>query len=166
MENILEGLWCMVKAIIITGTPGSGKTTIAKKLAKELKAEYVDVNKLVKEFKLIDGYDKKRKCKIVDVKKLVKVLVKLVRNSKKRLVIDSHLSHFLDKRYVEVCIVTKCNLKTLKKRLIKRKYSFKKVRENLDAEIFDVCLNEAIEIGHKIKVIDTSKKIKKLIKNL
>jgi broad-specificity NMP kinase len=46
-------------------------------------------------------------------------------------------------------------LKKLKKRLEKRNYSKSKIRENLDAEIFDVCLVEAKEKGHKIKVIET-----------
>ena len=35
-----------------------------------------------------------------------------------------------------------------------------KVRENLDAEIFDICLNEAKENKHKIIVLDTTKGIK------
>ena len=43
----------------------------------------------------------------------------------------------------------------LKKRLEKRGYSKQKIRENMDAEIFDVCLNEAKEEGHKIKIVRT-----------
>ena len=81
----------------------------------------------------------------------------MISKSKKLLVIDSHLSHYLPKKYVKLCVVTKCDLKVLKKRLEKRKYSKGKVRENLDAEIFDVCLNEAKELGHKVKVVDTTK---------
>ena len=33
-----------------------------------------------------------------------------------------------------------------------------KIRTNLDCEIFDVCLVEALDKGHKVKIIDTSKK--------
>ena len=40
-------------------------------------------------------------------------------------------------------------------------YSKSKIRENLDAEIFDICLNEAKEKGHSTFVIDTTKGIKK-----
>ena len=71
--------------------------------------------------------------------------------------IDSHLSHFLPSKYVDKCYVTKCNLKELEKRLKKRKYSKKKIRENLDAEIFDVCFEEAKENKHDIEIIDTTK---------
>ena len=154
--------------IIVSGTPCTGKSTIAKKIAK-LGYEYIDVSKIIKDNKLAEGYDKEKKCKIVDTKKLNKHLIKLIKQANKDLVIDSHLSHYLDPKYVDLCIITKCNLKTLKSRLIRRKYTKDKVRENLDCEIFDICLNEAKEAGHKVKVVETDKRpvkldgIKKLI---
>lgn len=141
--------------IIVSGTPGTGKTTIAKKIAKERKARYIDVNLLVTKHKLSEGYDKKRKTRIVDVKKLNKVLIKLIKTSKEDLVIDSHLSHYLPAKYVDLCIITKCDLKELKRRLKRKKYSKEKIKENLDAEVFDVCLNEAKELGHNVKIITT-----------
>jgi len=146
---------------IVTGTPCTGKTTVAKRLAREKHAKYIDVNKVIKEKRLAGGYDRKRKCYIVDIKKLNFALIKIIkeaRKSKENLVIDSHLSHYLPKNYVNLCIITKCGLKELKKRLEKRNYSKAKVRENLDAEIFDVCLVEAKEFGHKIRVVDSSKR--------
>ncbi|MBW2981137.1 AAA family ATPase [Candidatus Woesearchaeota archaeon] len=147
-----------MKTIIVTGTPGTGKTTLAKKLNKKLGYDYIDVKEIIKEDKLKEGYDRKKKCYIVDIKKLNKVLVETIKKAAKSIIIDSHLSHYLPKKYVDLCIVTKCNLKELKKRLEKnKKYSKSKVRENLDCEIFDVCLNEAKEAGHKVIVIDTTK---------
>ncbi len=146
--------------IVVTGIPGTGKTTVAKKIARKIKAEYIDVNKVINKYRLSRGYDRKRQCKIVDIDKLNKVLIKIIKNSKKSLVIDSHLAHFLDKKHVNLCVVTKCDLKVLKKRLEKRGYKKEKIRENLDAEIFDVCLMEAAALGHKIKIIDTSKGVK------
>ena len=77
--------------------------------------------------------------------------------TKKGIIIDSHLSHYLPEKYADLCIIAKCNLKVLENRLKKKGYSKSKVRENLDAEIFDVCLNEAKENKHKIIVIDTTK---------
>lgn len=143
--------------IVVTGSVGSGKTTVSKKLAGKLKLNYIDVNKLIKEEKLDSGYDKKRKCKIIDIGRLNNSLINLIKNSKKDLIIDSHLSHYLPSKYVDLCIVTKCNMKVIEKRLKKRKYGKDKIRENLDVEIFDVCLNEAKALNHRILVIDTSK---------
>src|SRR3989344_2311392 len=108
-----------MKTIIITGSVCSGKTSIAKEIAKEKNYTYIDINYLIKKHKLYDYYDKKLKTYIVDI--------------------------------------TKCNIKELKKRLEKRKYSKQKIRENLDAEILDVCLIEALNNKHKVKVIDTTK---------
>ena len=148
-----------MKVIIVTGTPGTGKTVVAKRTARQKGCKYVDVNKLIKEKKIYDSYDRKRKAFDVDTKKLNKFLIKLILEEKtkkiKCLVLDSHLTHYLPSRYVDLCIVTKTGLKKLKKRLEKRNYSKQKVRENLDAEIFDVCLNEAKEEGHRIKIIKT-----------
>ncbi|MBI2129000.1 AAA family ATPase [Candidatus Woesearchaeota archaeon] len=155
-----------MKAIIVTGTPGTGKTTLAKRLSKRSGYKYIDVSKLIKDNKLEEGYDKKRKCRIVDVEKLNKVLIEIIKNSKKSLIIDSHLSHYLPEKYVDLCIVTKCNLKTLEKRLKKKGYDKNKIRENLDCEIFDVCLNEAKERRHKVMVVDEKTGFENVIKKL
>ena len=69
------------------------------------------------------------------------------------------MSHYLPKEYVDLCIVTKCNLKELNDRLYHRGYHPEKIRENLDAEIFDVCLFEALEHGHDIYVFYTDREI-------
>lgn len=193
-----------MKTIIVSGTPGTGKTALSKKLAKKLNYHYLDVNRLILKHKLSEGYDKKRKTKIVDVKKLNSALIKeintykksiqssiktapiskktnkqspitkfnknksiknkkVINNKLKRIIkgiiIDSHLSHYLPRRYADLCIVTKCDLKTLKKRLKKKKYPESKIRENMDAEIFDICLTEAKENKHNVLVIDTTKGI-------
>lgn len=142
--------------IIITGTSGSGKTKVAREIAKKYKLKYVDVGSLIIKNKLYDKYDRKFKSYIVDERKLNRFLIKLIKKEK-NLVLDSHLSHYLDKKYVDLCIVTKCDLKILKKRLEKRKYSKEKIKENLEAEILDTCLVEALERKHKVKIVDTTK---------
>jgi len=150
-----------MKVIIVTGTPGTGKTRIAKNFSKENKYIYLDVKSIIKKNKLNEGYDRKRKTYVVDTNKLNKILISdyitpLKKDMRiKGLVIDSHLSHYLPNKYVDLCIVTKCSLKKLKRRLENRGYNEKKIRENLDCEIFDICLYEAKEAGHKIKVINT-----------
>ncbi len=155
----------MGKVIIVSGSVGSGKTTVAKILAKRLKARFVDVKRIIEEHKeVVVGYDKQRKTKEVDIKKLNKIVLKIIKNTKGKVVIDSHMSHYLPKRVVDLCIICKCNLKELKKRLQKRKYHAEKIRENLDADIFDVCLVEATERGHNIVLVDTDKDVKKQLK--
>ena len=143
--------------IIVTGCPATGKTIIARKIAEKKKLRYIDVNQLIKDNKLYSYYSRKDMSYVVDVKKLNRFLIKLIKKDKD-VVLDSHLSHYLPNKYVDECIVTKCSLKELKKRLEKRKYPNKKIRDNLDCEIFDVCHIEALENKHKVRVIDTSDK--------
>jgi len=143
--------------IIVTGCPATGKTIIARKIAEKKKLRYIDVNQLIKDNKLYSYYSRKDRSYVVDVKKLNRFLIKLIKKDKD-VVLDSHLSHYLPNKYVDECIVTKCNLKELKKRLEKRKYPNKKIRDNLDCEIFDVCHIEALENKHKVRIIDTSDK--------
>src|SRR3989339_1878438 len=147
--------------ICISGSVGTGKTTIAKSLAQKLKFKCVDINMLIKKNKIYSGYNKKLETYEVDVKKLNKFLVLYIKG-KDNLILDSHLSHYLNKKFIDYCIICKCDLKELKKRLEKRKYSKEKIRENLDAEIFDICRTEAEQKGHRIKVIDTTKGFKNL----
>jgi len=68
------------------------------------------------------------------------------------------LAQYIPQKHVDLCIITKCDLKELNKRLKKRKYIKEKTRENLDSEIFDICLNEAAEKGHTILIFDTTGK--------
>lgn len=151
-----------MKTIAITGTPGTGKTTLAKKLAKNLNYHYIDVTKLISSNKLAEGYDMQRATKIVDAKKLNRFLINCIKQLKKQnkikgIIIDSHLSHYLPRKYVDFCIVTKCGIKELNKRLKKKKFHKSKIQENLQAEIFDVCRNEAMERKHKVIIVCATK---------
>ena len=145
-----------MKTIIVSGSVGAGKTYFSKRLAKSLKYKYIDVNKIIKENKLEEEYDRKKQCYVVDTKKLNKVLINLIKNSKENLIIDSHLIHYLPKKYVDLCVIVICDIKELKKRLKKRKYSKSKIKDNLEAEIFKICLFEAKNKKHNILVLDTT----------
>ena len=159
---------CMI--IAVSGSPGTGKTDISKYLAKSLNYIYLDVNEVIRKNNLRGKYLKKFDSYEVDVNKLNKILIKIIKKNND-LIIDSHLSHYIASRYLNYCIICKCDLKVLKKRLEKRGYNAIKVRENLDSEIFDVCLNEALENKHRVIVVDTSKKnvkicVKEILKKL
>jgi adenylate kinase len=147
----------MHKLIAISGSPGTGKSTLATLLVKKLNAERLDLQDYYKE--ISTAYNKQKKCYDIDIKK-VEGLVRAKKKKHELVIIDSHVAHLLPKSLINLCIVlTSSNLKTLEKRLKERKYNKAKIRENLDAEIFQVCLMEAKENGHKVITFDTSKRM-------
>ncbi len=141
--------------ICVSGSVGSGKTTLSKKLAKSLKSEYFDVTKEIKKNKLSSGYDNEKKCEIVDEKRLIKFLIEKI-NKSKNLIIDSIFAHLIPKKYVDLCIITTCDIGVLRDRLKRRKYSSEKIKENVEVEIFDSFVIEAKERKFNLLVVDTS----------
>ncbi|MBI2144050.1 AAA family ATPase [Candidatus Woesearchaeota archaeon] len=147
--------------LLMTGTPGTGKTTLAKKLSLLLGYTYFDVNSFIKDAHIYSSYDRKRRSYVVDTaelaSELLKVSEKAMKTGQKGIIFDSHLSHYLPSRHADLCLVTTCSLKKLRQRLLRKGYAAAKVRENLDAEIFDTCASEAAESGHKTLKFDTTK---------
>ena len=99
--------------VAITGTPGTGKDTISKMVAKSMGWKLVDLNKLAKEKGFIKGFDKKRNCEIVDLSGLKREIKKL----KKDIIIQSHYSHELNS---DLVIVLRTELKELRKGMARR----------------------------------------------
>jgi hypothetical protein len=58
--------------ILITGTPGTGKTTLADSLASRTGFSHIDVGKLVKDKDLHDGRDEEFDCFILNEDKVLK----------------------------------------------------------------------------------------------
>ncbi|MEK6950270.1 MAG: adenylate kinase family protein [Nanoarchaeota archaeon] len=143
------------RLIIITGTPGVGKSTLANALSSQLKIPRLDLSRYYHQ--LSTTYDRKKRCYIIDRKKLAVLLREKLKASRRGLIVDSHTAHLLPRTMVKVGLVLTCSdLKILRRRLQKRKYSQKKIQENLQAEIFQICLEEARERGHTILAFDTS----------
>jgi adenylate kinase len=143
--------------IAISGTPGTGKSTLAKKLAVKLGFYRLDLSQHYSSIKT--GYDKQKKCFIVDIHK-IEMLVADTLQKHKNMVLDSHVAHLLPSKIVDICVIVQCSdLKQLQKRLKEKQYSASKIRENLDAEIFQVCLHEAEHRQKKVIVVDTANAI-------
>ena len=153
------------KMIIITGTPGTGKTAIAKALAKKLGATLVDIKKIVDRGKGL--YKKEHGEKIVDLEKLTLAIGSQVsdtgRNRKpdssnrmpdaRKLIIEGHLACELPLK-AELVFVLRCQPNILKKRLMKRHYSKDKLKENLLAEMLDYCTQKTEKNFRQSSIIE------------
>ncbi|PGH05975.1 hypothetical protein AJ79_06664 [Helicocarpus griseus UAMH5409] len=128
--------------IIITGTPGVGKTVHCEQLAQETGLRHLSVNQVVKERECHEGFDDELKSYIVDEDKLLDAIEDDV--PKGGYIIDWHACDLFPKSWIDLVVVIRCpSTSTLYDRLSARGYSERKLQENLDAEIFEVLLDEA-----------------------
>lgn len=144
--------------IALTGTPGTGKTSIAEELDG---FNTLDLTSFVKERELGEQQDEFE----VDIDAMIEALEEVI-DPEEDTVIDGHLSHHFP---ADFCIVLRCNPEELRERLSERDYSEEKIEENVESEILDVLLGEAVSNQKNIIEIDTTdrtaKDVAKEIKN-
>ncbi|WP_456327705.1 adenylate kinase family protein [Archaeoglobus sp.] len=133
--------------IALTGTPGVGKSTVAEILRKR-GYRVLHLNELAERFNCV--IDEEDDCKVVDVDKLAKEVRKVVRGLT---IVEGHLSHLLNP---DLAIVLRCNPLLLKERLERRGWKEEKILENVEAELIDVILVEALDNVEEVYEIDTT----------
>ncbi|MGV8175556.1 MAG: adenylate kinase family protein [Methanothrix sp.] len=133
--------------IALTGTPGTGKTTVARLLPYPV----LDINFLVKGGMNL-GVDPVRGCLDADMDALAKHLNSI--DSEETVILEGHFAH----HFADWSIVLRLHPSALRLRLIERGYSENKIRENLEAEALDIILAEAAEMCSRVDEIDTTDK--------
>lgn len=130
--------------ILISGTPGCGKSTTCELLQRRLtKYEYYNISDFAENHKCYEGYDKDRKSHIVDEDKLLDELEPLLHSGCS--IIDWHVNDVFPERLIDLVVVLRCDNSVLYDRLHARGYHDAKIQENLDAEIMGVVLQDALE---------------------
>ncbi len=154
--------------ILITGSPGVGKTSVSRILASKLNARYIGITALVKKENLIISIDKKRETLVADTKKLQERLVDILSALEGKIIIEGHYAvDVVPEKDVYAVFVLRRNPLDLKIILENRKYPEKKVWENLACEILDVSLLDALSAccADKVCEIDVSNKTVEAIAN-
>ena len=121
--------------VAVTGTPGTGKTTVTERLRTDL--EVIHLNEVLEEEGLYTDVDEERDSVVADLEGLADWL-----EGRDDVVIESHLAHHVDADRVAVL---RCRPADLEARLIERGESDAKARENAESEALDVILAEAVE---------------------
>jgi len=145
--------------LIVTGTPGVGKTKVSTLLAVKLRALHLDIATLVKSEQMTSGIDKKRQTLIADINRLALRVQQVASDTSKTLIVDGHYAtDILPTEQVTKVFVLRCHPEELRKRMDERGFQGLKVKENLAAEILDVCLADAVANMGKDKIceIDTT----------
>ncbi|HEY0196737.1 MAG TPA: adenylate kinase family protein [Methanobacterium sp.] len=145
--------------LFITGTPGTGKTTVSRLLKEQLSFTLVEVNQLVEYEKLYTGYHEEKGYKIVDIPALCLNLNDIITNlgDGEDLLVEGHLSHFCNG--ADRVVVLRAHPDTLQNRMQDKGFKEAKIRENIEAEALDICSFEAFQkYGDKASEIDTTNK--------
>jgi adenylate kinase len=158
------------RVILVTGTPGVGKTSISRSLASKLDAVYVSLAELVERERLISGVDKARGTLIADMDRVSKRMQEIIKSSERDVIVDGHYAvDIVPPKDIHLVFVLRRDPIELKSVIESRGFSERKLWENLAAEILDVCLWDAVSacVSDKVCEIDVSgKKIEEVVKDI
>ena len=153
-----------MKVVIITGVPGTGKTTIANAVGKKLNAHVVRVADLALKLELVTEYDFERETNTVDLDKLRSALLEEILNlagkGKDLVIVDSVFPCILSNEFVKLVVILRTNPNVLRERLEKRKWPLIKVEENVEAEILGAVKAEALECFEESKLLELNNNTK------
>ena len=135
--------------ILITGTPGTGKTSTASTLAERIEfLTHLNVGEMIRENRCYEGRDEELDANILDEDKLLDLLEGLLDNAAEEgqgVVIDFHMPTIFPERWFDLVLVLRTKTELLFDRLAARGYNDKKRDENMEAEIMQIILEEARE---------------------
>jgi adenylate kinase len=155
----------IIMIIIITGTPGVGKTTVAKSIIKIYNAEYINISEFVISRKLYLEYDEESGSYIIDEDNVKKELRKFLEGIKKNIVVETIYPSLLEE--ADLIIILRRSPIELYNSLKFRNWSIKKVAENVMAEILGIISQEARTVRGEICEINvTGKKLEEILFNI
>ena len=139
----------------ITGTPGTGKKTVGRAVAKKLGYEFLEINHLAKKLGAEVG---KRDTEIEIETSIIYEKMPRLLKGKKTVVVGHLLPHSIPDNSVDYVAVLRCSPQELIERYTERRYPKRKVKANVVVEAIDMCLSDALikYNNSKIAEIDTT----------
>lgn len=149
------------RVILFTGTPGVGKTSVSRLLASRLDGLYVNLGELVERENLVSGIDEKRGTLVADVDRVSRRLREIMDGSDRDIIVDGHYAiDVVPTKEVSLVFVLRRDPDELRRLLENRGFEGRKLKENLAAEVLDVCLWDAVRAcgSDRVCEIDASGK--------
>ncbi len=147
-----------MKNVIISGTPGCGKTSVAKEMTDFLQAKILSLNELAISDNFSFEFDEDRKTYIVDFEIFLPYVLKKIDELNKTklpfLIIESHFSDIIPEKFVDYAFILRCDPDVLYKRLEQKNYTQAKIIENIQTEILGNCVNFFIQKQAKFPLFE------------
>ena len=128
---------------------GVGKTRLCQELCTSNKSlKYININELARKNKFLLEYDEENQCELLNDDAINDYLNDeyFQKSFSSALIIDYHSAGIIpNNNFIHGIVVLHCSQEKLYERLKNRNYSKKKLEENIQSELFQVCLNEARE---------------------
>lgn len=151
--------------ILITGTPGTGKTTTAAALAEVTELRHINIGDFANEKNLTNGWDDTFDCYYINEDLVCDELEYLMEEGDN--IVDHHGCDFFPECWFDHVVVLQTDSSVLYDRFTKRGYSNQKLASNTEREIFQVLLEEAKEnYPEDIVVILRSDSMEDITKNV
>ena len=128
--------------ILVTGTPGVGKTTFCTRVSEVFGIKHIDVSRYIEENKLYDEYSEEYKSLVFDEQKVKNALTSDLCETDSYIV-DTHCCEVASALDFDMIFVLTLPIETLYKRLKDRGYDESKIKENVECEIFGVSKEDA-----------------------
>lgn len=129
--------------ILITGTPGTGKTLLAKELAQATGLNYLSVDEIARENNFYLEYNEETECYEIDEDKVMDEMEDQMKEGNN--VVDHYQCDFFPERWFDAVFVLRTDNTLLFERLEKRGYNQQRIQDNVQCEIFQSALDEAHE---------------------
>ncbi|KAJ2723443.1 factor activating pos9 [Coemansia sp. Benny D115] len=127
--------------ILITGTPGTGKTTTAEMLSLAAGLQKITVGDLIQANNLHDGYNEEFDTYWLNEDKVVDEMEPMMAPG--GVCVDFHTCDIFPERWFDLVVVLRADNKNVYDRLAERGYKQNKISENVECEIMQVVLDDA-----------------------
>lgn len=132
------------KKVIIAGTPGVGKTSVAKALSVKINGLHLDLSEIALSKNMISYYDELRESYVIDENRLIQEILETL-SKVEVVIIDTHYPEIVPNNVIDAVFIIRLHPSILYERLLNKKWSLRKVKENVLAEALSIVALNALE---------------------